>query len=92
MSIIDQKIHDPLDHTNRPRCTDCDFEMWLMSIQVVHLGLEMRTYECARCAGSQTLLAHPADLKTSGSPSIAPASATGDAKVSILTEAEPKSS
>ena len=56
MSNPGVKIYKSIDHTNRPRCDDCEIPMWLLNIQPAELGLELRTYECARCAGSQTLL------------------------------------
>ena len=43
----------------RPMCGDCGLEMWLLSIRPAHLGLELRTYECRRCAASKTLLVEP---------------------------------
>jgi hypothetical protein len=43
----------------RPMCGDCAREMWLLSIKPAHLGLELRTYECQRCAASKTLLVDP---------------------------------
>jgi hypothetical protein len=43
----------------RPMCGDCAREMWLLNIKPAHLGLELRTYECQRCAASKTLLVDP---------------------------------
>jgi hypothetical protein len=33
--------------------------MWLLSIKPAHLGLELRTYKCQRCAANKTLLVDP---------------------------------
>jgi hypothetical protein len=78
MSTSGLRIHEPLDHTNRPRCTECEREMWLMSIRIADLGLELRTYECARCSSSQTLLCQPKPVEITmvESPSIDPAKAS----------------
>ena len=61
----------PRPHTNA-RAAPTGREMWLMSIRIVDLGLEMRTYECSQCAASQTLLARPKEIKKIESPSIDP--------------------
>ena len=41
---------------SRPHCDTCSVSMWLLSIKLVDRGLELRTYECARCGEAQTLL------------------------------------
>ena len=56
MSEPSVKIHNSIDHTNRPQCGNCGIPMWLLNIKPAELGLELCTYECARCAASQTLL------------------------------------
>ena len=48
-----------LARNERPICEACDREMWLLNIKNADLGLELREYECSRCAASKTLLAKP---------------------------------
>ena len=40
----------------RPRCEECSLDMWLLDIKAAMPGQEVRTFECARCGASQTLL------------------------------------
>ena len=40
----------------RPRCQECTLDMWLLDIKPAMPGQELRTFECARCGASQTLL------------------------------------
>jgi hypothetical protein len=40
----------------RPRCQECTLDMWLLDIKPAKPGQELRTFECARCGASQTLL------------------------------------
>ncbi len=56
------KIHTSTDANNRPQCNTCEIPMWLLNIKPAELGLELRTYECSRCAGSQTLLVRSNDV------------------------------
>ena len=41
---------------SRPHCDACSVSMWLLSIKLVDRGLELRTYECARCGEAQAVL------------------------------------
>ena len=52
-------IFKKLRRNERPMCGDCGREMWLESIRPAHLGLELRNYECRRCAARKTLLVDP---------------------------------
>ena len=58
MSDAGTHIHK-LGRNERPMCEDCGREMWLLTIRPAELGLELRTYECRRCAASKTLLVQP---------------------------------
>lgn len=42
--------------TERPECQECELDMWLLDIKPAELGQELRTFECARCGASKTLL------------------------------------
>jgi len=55
------KIFKPADGIDRPRCASCETSMWLLHIKPAELGFELRTYECARCAASQTFMVRMAD-------------------------------
>jgi hypothetical protein len=59
MSQAGNKIHK-FGRNERPMCEECDQEMWLLNIKAADLGLELRQYECSRCAASKTLLVEPA--------------------------------
>ena len=52
-------IFHKLGCNERPMCEACGREMWLLIITPADLGLELRTYECGRCAASKTLLVEP---------------------------------
>jgi hypothetical protein len=52
-------IFHKLGRNERPKCEACGLEMWLLGIRPADLGLELRTYECRRCAASKTLLVDP---------------------------------
>jgi len=50
------KIVKSVDRANRPPCENCEVEMWLITIKSAERGLELRHYECARCAAGQTVM------------------------------------
>ena len=58
------RIFKPAAGIDRPRCSDCELSMWLLNIKPAELGFELRTYECARCAASQTFMVRTADTLT----------------------------
>ena len=40
----------------RPQCEACELAMWLLDIKPAQPGQDLRTFECARCGASKTLL------------------------------------
>jgi hypothetical protein len=42
--------------TARPQCEECKLDMWLLDIKPAQPGQDVRTFECARCGASKTLL------------------------------------
>lgn len=48
----------------RPQCQECELDMWLLDIKPAQPGQDLRTYECARCAASKTILCSSDALKT----------------------------
>jgi hypothetical protein len=42
--------------SERPQCEECALEMWLLDIKPAEQGRDIRTYECARCGASKSVL------------------------------------
>jgi hypothetical protein len=40
----------------RPKCEECQLDMWLLDIKPAQPGQDVRTFECARCGVSKTIL------------------------------------
>jgi len=55
LSDLDLRLQ-PTSTGERRRCEECSLDMWLLDIKAAMPGQELRTFECARCGASQTLL------------------------------------
>jgi len=40
----------------RPKCQEYELDMWLLEIKPAQPGQDVRTFECARCEASKTIL------------------------------------
>jgi DNA-directed RNA polymerase subunit M/transcription elongation factor TFIIS len=62
MQVPERQLSDyrvtykPAPIIERPECGECKLDMWLLDIKRADLGQELRTFECARCGASKTLL------------------------------------
>jgi len=55
MEDIVLEVRDVRLSQSRPYCESCMQEMWLIKIRPSDNGPELRTFECSKCAASQTI-------------------------------------
>ena len=41
---------------DRPKCEECELDMWLLDINPAEPGQDVRTFECAKCGASKSIL------------------------------------
>jgi hypothetical protein len=55
MEDVVLEVRDVRVSRSRPYCENCAQEMWLIKIIPAGDGPELRTFECSKCAASQTM-------------------------------------